>query len=251
MTRSTAEIEKIRSSSAIVADTLQMLERHLQSGVKTRELDARAEDYIRSRGGHPAFKGYYGFPASLCISINNEVVHGIPGERELQSGDIVSIDCGVEKDGYYGDHARTFIIGIVDSRIQRLIDTTYQALLHGIEEARVGKRLYDIGHAVQMYAESQGFSVIRKLVGHGIGTQLHEEPQVPNYGKAGTGPPLESGMVIAIEPMINEGEYDVYTGDDGWTVFTSDGKLSAHFEHTVCITNNGPDILSLPSKSNH
>ncbi len=250
MTRSTVEIEKIRGSGTIVADTLRMLETHLQPGVKTRELDELAEEYIRSRGGRPAFKGYYGFPASLCISINNEVVHGIPGERELHSGDIVSIDCGVEKNGYYGDHARTFIIGTADAKIQQLIDTTYRALLYGIEEARVGKRLYDIGHVVQTYAEGQGFSVIRKLVGHGIGTQLHEEPQVPNYGKAGTGPPLQKGMVIAIEPMINEGDYDVYTGDDGWTVFTSDGKLSAHFEHTVCITENGPDILSLPSNSN-
>ncbi len=250
MTRSKTEIEKIRESSSIVADTLQMLEQHLAPGVKTGDLDAMAEDYIRSRGGRPAFKGYYGFPATLCVSINDEVVHGIPGKRMLKEGDIVSIDCGVEKNGYYGDHARTFVISTVDEKIQKLIDTTYESLLKGIEQAKSGNRLYDIGHAVQVHAESNGFSVIRKLVGHGIGTQLHEDPQVPNYGKAGTGPELHSGMVLAIEPMINEGKYDVFTGDDGWTVFTKDGKMSAHFEHTVCITENGPDILSLPTNAN-
>lgn len=250
MTRSAAEIEKIRESSRIVADTLNMLETHLEPGIKTIELDQLAEDYIRSRGGRPAFKGYYGFPATLCVSINNEVVHGIPGERALKRGDLVSVDCGVEKNGYYGDHAKTYTVGPVDSDIQHLIEVTQESLLHGIAMAKAGNHLYDIGHAVQEYAEDQGFSVIRKLVGHGIGTQLHEEPQVPNYGKAGTGPRLKAGMVIAIEPMINQGNYDVYTGDDGWTVFTSDGKLSAHFEHTVCITEDGPEILSLPTNSN-
>lgn len=250
MTRSTAEIEKIRESGRIVADTLNMLEGHLRPGIKTIDLDALAEDFIRSRGGRPAFKGYYGFPATLCVSINNEVVHGIPGERELQPGDLVSVDCGVEKEGYYGDHAKTYTIGEVSSGIRKLIDVTRESLQQGIAMAKTGNHLYDIGHAVQEYAESQGFSVIRKLVGHGIGTQLHEEPQVPNYGKAGTGPVLKAGMVIAIEPMINEGDYNVYTGDDGWTVFTADGKLSAHFEHTIGITKDGPDILTLPTNSN-
>ncbi len=247
MTRSASEIEKIRESSQIVADTLQMLKEHLQPGVMTRELDALAEEFIESRGGRPAFKGYYGFPATLCISINDEVVHGIPGERKLVEGDIVSIDCGVEKNGYYGDHAISFTIGNIEETTQHLIDITKESLNRGIDQARAGNHLYDIGHAVQSYAEEAGFSVIRKLVGHGIGAKLHEEPQVPNYGKAGTGPLLKAGMVLAIEPMLNEGIYDVYTGDDGWTVYTKDGKLSAHFEHTVAITDNGPEILSRPS----
>ncbi|MBD3275592.1 MAG: type I methionyl aminopeptidase [Candidatus Marinimicrobia bacterium] len=247
MTRSAAEIEKIGESSQIVADTLQMLKSHIQPGIKTGDLDALAEDFIKSRDGRPAFKGYYGFPATLCISLNDEVVHGIPGERELEDGDIVSIDCGVEKNGYYGDHAITFTVGSVNKKVQKLLDITKESLAKGIEQARAGNHLYDIGHAVQAYAEEAGFSVIRKLVGHGIGTKLHEEPQVPNYGKEGTGPLLRPGMVLAIEPMLNEGKYDVYTGDDGWTVYTKDGKLSAHFEHTVAITENGPRILSKPS----
>lgn len=247
MTRSTAEIEKIRESSQIVADTLQMLKTYISPGLKTSKLDSLAEDFIKSRDGRPAFKGYYGFPATLCISINNEVVHGIPGDRELEDGDIVSIDCGVEKNGYYGDHAITFTVGSVGSKVQRLLDITKESLAKGIEQACAGNHLYDIGHAVQAYAEGAGFSVIRKLVGHGIGTKLHEEPQVPNYGKEGTGPLLKSGMVLAIEPMLNEGKFDVYTGDDGWTVYTKDGTLSAHFEHTVAITENGPQILSKPS----
>lgn len=247
MTRSTTEIEKIQEASNIVADTLQLVKEHLKPGAKTIDLDQMAEEYIRSRGARPAFKGYYGFPATLCMSINNEVVHGIPSERELHDGDIVGIDCGAEKDGYYGDHAMTFAVGNVNGSVRKLLETTSDALAKGIAQARPGNHLHDIGHAVQSYAEDAGFSVVRQLVGHGIGTQLHEEPQVPNYGKAETGPELKAGMVIAIEPMINEGSYDVYTGDDGWTVFTSDGKLSAHFEHTVVITNDGPQILSLPT----
>ena len=247
MTRSTAEVEKIREASNIVADTLQMVKDHLKPGVKTIDLDQMAEEYIRSRGAQPAFKGYYGFPATLCMSINNEVVHGIPSDRKLRDGDIVGIDCGAEKNGYYGDHAITFAVGKTDERVKRLLETTSKALAKGIDQAVPDNHLHDIGHAVQSCAEESGYGVVRQLVGHGIGTQLHEEPQVPNYGKAGTGPILQAGMVIAIEPMINEGSYEVYTGDDGWTVFTADGKLSAHFEHTVVITDNGPEILSLPT----
>ncbi|MCF7803224.1 MAG: type I methionyl aminopeptidase [Candidatus Marinimicrobia bacterium] len=247
MTRSTTEIDKIREASQIVADTLQLVKEHLVPGAKTIDLDQMAEEHIRSRGARPAFKGYYGFPASLCMSINNEVVHGIPSERTLNEGDIVGIDCGAEKNGYYGDHAITFAVGDVNEKVKQLLEVTSNALMKGIEQAKAGNHLYDIGHAVQEYAENAGFSVVRQLVGHGIGTELHEEPQVPNYGKAGTGPELRAGMVMAIEPMINEGGYDVYTGDDGWTVYTSDGKLSAHFEHTVVISNNGPEILSVPT----
>jgi len=246
MTRSTAEVEKIREASSIVAETLELVGQEIRAGMKTIELDEMAEDHIRSRGARPAFKGYYGFPATLCISINHEVVHGIPGERELNEGDIVSIDCGAEKNGYYGDHARTFAVGSIDGIREQLIDTTQEALSQGIQQASAGNHLYDIGHAVQQYAEQAGFSVVRQLVGHGIGTQLHEEPQVPNYGESGTGPKLKAGMVFAIEPMINEGTYEIYTGDDGWTVYTADGKLSAHFEHTVLVTENGPEVLSVP-----
>ena len=232
-----------------MADTLQMVGKHIEPGISTLKLDELAEQFITSRDARPAFKGYYGFPATLCISINEEVVHGIPSEeRLLQEGDLVSIDCGAEKNGYYGDHAITFTVGddVANGRM-KLIDITKEALKRGIEQAVSGNHLYDIGHAVQSIAEEAGFGVVRQLVGHGIGTQLHEEPQVPNYGKAGTGPPLKSGMVFAIEPMLTEGSYDVYTGDDGWTVYTKDGKAAAHFEHTVAITDNGPEILSLPT----
>lgn len=232
-----------------MADTLQMVGSHIKSGVTAVELDLLAEDYITAQGARPAFKGYYGFPATLCISLNNEVVHGIPNERKLQDGDLVSVDCGAEKDGYYGDHAITFTVGSITEEQQRLVDVTRESLEKGIAQAVPGNHLYDIGHAVQEFAEAAGYGVVRQLVGHGIGTQLHEEPQVPNYGEAGTGPRLKPGMVIAIEPMITEGSYDIYTGDDGWTVYTTDGKLAAHFEHTIVITDNGPEILSLPTNN--
>jgi len=232
-----------------VADTLQMVGSHIKSGVTAVELDQLAEDYITAQGARPAFKGYYGFPATLCISLNDEVVHGIPNERKLQDGDLVSVDCGAEKDGYYGDHAITFTVGSITEEQQRLVDVTRESLEKGIAQAVPGNHLYDIGHAVQEFAEAAGYGVVRQLVGHGIGTQLHEEPQVPNYGEAGTGPRLKPGMVIAIEPMITEGSYDIYTGDDGWTVYTADGKLAAHFEHTIVITDDGPEILSLPTNN--
>jgi len=249
MTRSRSEVEKIRKASQIVADTLQMVGSHIKSGVTAVELDQLAEDYITAQGARPAFKGYYGFPATLCISLNDEVVHGIPNERKLQDGDLVSVDCGAEKDGYYGDHAITFTVGSITEEQQRLVDVTRESLEKGIAQAVPGNHLYDIGHAVQEFAEAAGYGVVRQLVGHGIGTQLHEEPQVPNYGEAGTGPRLKPGMVIAIEPMITEGSYDIYTGDDGWTVYTADGKLAAHFEHTIVITDDGPEILSLPTNN--
>lgn len=232
-----------------MADTLQMVGSHIKSGVTAVELDQLAEDYITAQGARPAFKGYYGFPATLCISLNDEVVHGIPNERKLQDGDLVSVDCGAEKDGYYGDHAITFTVGSITEEQQRLVDVTRESLEKGIAQAVPGNHLYDIGHAVQEFAEAAGYGVVRQLVGHGIGTQLHEEPQVPNYGEAGTGPRLKPGMVIAIEPMITEGSYDIYTGDDGWTVYTADGKLAAHFEHTIVITDDGPEILSLPTNN--
>lgn len=248
MTRSRTEVKKIREASQIVADTLQMLNEHIEIGISTLDLDQLAEKFIISRDARPAFKGYYGYPATLCISINDEVVHGIPSEsRLLEEGDLVSIDCGAEKNGYYGDHAITYTVGSVTNGQLDLLDITREALNKGIEQAVVGNHLFDIGHAVQTIAENAGYGVVRQLVGHGIGTQLHEEPQVPNYGRAGTGPVLKAGMVLAIEPMITEGSYDVYTGEDGWTVYTKDGKMAAHFEHTVVITDNGPEILSLPT----
>jgi methionyl aminopeptidase len=204
-----------------------------------------AEDFIRSQGARPAFKGYMGFPATLCVSIDDAVVHGIPGDDVLKDGQIVGVDCGAELDGYYGDHARTFSIGTVDAGKQKLMDVTRESLMKGIEQALPGNYVGDIGNAVQTCAESNGFSVVRELVGHGIGRALHEEPQIPNYGKAKHGYKLSSGMCIAIEPMINAGAKEVFTAKDGWTILTKDGQASAHFEHTIAITNNGPKILSV------
>jgi methionyl aminopeptidase len=243
--RSPREIEKIAFSAQIVADTLAMLDEHIRPGVEVQQLDRLAEEYIRSRGARPAFKGYMGFPATLCVSIDDEVVHGIPDGRILQEGQIVGIDCGAEKDGYYGDAARTYAVGMIDSEKQRLMEVTEAALYKGIAVAKVGNRVSDIGHTIQTYVEAHGYSVVRELVGHGIGTQLHEEPQIPNYGRPGQGYPLRVGMCLAIEPMINMGTEKVYTAEDGWTVRTLDGKSSAHFEHTVVITQDGAKILSV------
>ena len=246
-TRSPREVEKISRSCQIVADTLIMLEPHIITGARVSDLDQMAEDFIRSQGARPAFKGYMGFPATLCVSIDDAVVHGIPGDDVLKEGQIVGVDCGAELDGYYGDHARTFSIGTVDSKKQKLMDVTRKSLMKGIEQALPGNYVGDIGNAVQTYAESNGFSVVRELVGHGIGRELHEEPQIPNYGKAKHGYKLRSGMCIAIEPMINAGAKEVFTAKDGWTILTKDGQASAHFEHTIAITNNGPKILSVGS----
>ena len=245
--RSQQEIDKLRQSSALVARTVQYLEPMLEPGVTTAELDRAAEAFIRQHGGIPAFKGYRGFPATLCTSINAEVVHGIPSKkRKLRSGDIIGIDCGAIVDGYYGDHAVTFAVGEISSQEQELLQATREALEEGIAQAKVGNRLSDISHAIQKYAEERGYSVVKAFVGHGIGTELHEEPQVPNFGPPGRGPRLREGMVLALEPMLNIGTADVQILSDNWTVVTVDGKLSAHFEHTVAVAEHGGIVLSQP-----
>lgn len=238
------EIKKIRESCRIAYRTVMMLGKYIEPGIKTSELDKIAEDFILKNGARPAFKGYRGYPATICASINEEVVHGIPGNRKLKEGDIISIDIGTYKNGYYGDVAFTFPVGEVDDEKKKLMDVTRESLYRGIEKAVPGNRLSDIGHAVQSYVEANGFSVVRSLVGHGIGKNLHESPEVPNYGVPGMGPELKPGICLAIEPMVNAGVYEVYTLDDGWTVVTLDGKPSAHFEHTVAITEDGPVILT-------
>jgi methionyl aminopeptidase len=215
--------------------------------MKTGELDAVVEELIRSRGATPSFKGYYGFPASTCVSINEQVVHGIPGDRVIRDGDVVSVDVGAFLEGYHGDGARTYAVGEVPAEARKLMRVTQECLALGIEQARPGNRVGDISSAVQRHAEENGYGVVRQLVGHGIGRALHEEPQVPNFGLPGQGPKLRSGMVLAIEPMINLGSCEVYTLEDEWTVVTQDHKISAHFEHTVAITEDGPVILTVPN----
>ena len=242
--RTRREIELIGESAQIVADTLDMLSTKVISGVSLLELDTLAEEFIRSLGARPAFKGYMGFPATLCISVDDEVVHGIPSNNILSEGQIVGIDCGAEKNGYYGDSARTFAIGNISDKNRDLMLTTEKALTLGIEQAKPGNYVSDIGHAIQSFVEPKGFSIVRELVGHGIGTQLHEDPQVPNYGVPGMGDELKEGMCLAIEPMINCGRKEVYTAEDGWTIKTKDGYNSAHFEHTIAIRENGAEILS-------
>jgi methionyl aminopeptidase len=242
--RDRTEIEAIRAAARLVARTLEMLEKEVRPGVTTAELDRLAESFIRDHGGRPAFKGYRGFPASICPSVNEEVVHAIPGPRELREGDIVGVDVGVEMEGYYGDAARTFPVGTVGPEVERLLQVARESLMRGVAQAVAGRRLGDISHAVQSYAEGNGFSVVRELVGHGIGREMHEEPKVPNYGPPDRGPKLMAGQVLAIEPMVNMGGFDVVTRPDGWTVVTKDGSLSAHFEHTVAVGAHGPEILS-------
>ena len=248
-TRSENEINMISKSCQIVADTIDMLSEFVIPGVLISDLDKKAEEYIISRGARPAFKGYMGFPSTLCISIEDAVVHGIPGDVELMEGQIVGIDCGAELNGYYGDHAKTFSIGKISDEKKKLMEVTEESLYKGIEKAVAGNFVGDIGHAVQTHAESNGFSVVRELVGHGIGENLHEEPQVPNYGFPNQGYKLHTGMCIAIEPMINLGGREIYTAKDGWTILTADGKASAHFEHTIAILDDGPKILSKVSYS--
>ena len=238
------EIEKIRKSAQLVSRTLGLMAEKIEPGVITLDLDNIAEEYIRDNGGAPSFKGFEGFPSTLCTSRNEEVVHGIPSRRELRDGDIVSIDCGTILDGYWGDHARTFAVGEISNEKKTLMKITEASLYAGIEKAVIGGHLSDIGNAVQNIAEKAGYSVVRSLVGHGVGQNLHEEPQVPNYGKAGRGLTLKQGLVIAIEPMINIGSHEVFTEADGWTIITKDRKTSAHFEHTIAITENGPEILT-------
>ena len=242
--RSESEIKMISKSCQIVADTIDMLSQFVVPGVLISDLDKKAENYITSRGARPAFKGYMGFPSTLCISIEDAVVHGIPGDIELKEGQIVGIDCGAELNGYYGDHAKTFSVGKISNEKKKLMEITEESLYKGIEKAVPGNYVGDIGHAVQTHAESNGFSVVRELVGHGIGENLHEEPQVPNYGVPNQGYKLHTGMCIAIEPMINLGGREIYTAKDGWTILTADGKASAHFEHTIAILDDGPKILS-------
>ena len=242
--RSKKEIELIATSCQIVSDTLDMLSDHVKPGVKINDLDKMAEKFIINCGARPAFKGYMGFPATLCVSVDDEVVHGIPNDRILKEGQIVGIDCGAEKDGYFGDHARTFSVGKITNDKQKLMDITHKSLMLGIAEASPDNFVSDIGYAIQSYVEKFGYSVVRELVGHGIGTELHEEPQIPNYGEPKQGYRLREGMCIAIEPMINLGSKEIKTDSDGWTIRTLDGQVSAHFEHTIAITSNGPKILS-------
>jgi methionyl aminopeptidase len=229
----------------VVADTLGVLADVIRPGVTTKELDEAAEDYIRSQGGVPAFKGYHGFPASICTSPNSMVVHGIPGAYGLKDGDLISIDVGVTLGGFVADSAYTFAVGEIDEDTQRLLDACQAALEAGIEEARSGNRIGDISSAVQRTTEAAGFSVVRSLVGHGIGRSMHEEPQIPNFGEPGHGPLLAPGMTLAIEPMINAGRAGVVVAEDRWSISTEDGSLSAHFEHTVAVTEDGPRILTL------
>jgi methionyl aminopeptidase len=242
--KSAAEIERMRAANALVADVLAELAAMVKPGITTAELDSAAEAKVRAAGAEPAFKGYRGYPATLCASVNEQVVHGIPSKRALNEGDIVSLDMGVKLNGFYGDSAVTVGVGRVSEDVQRLLRVTQEALAQGIEQVRVGGRISDIGHAIQQHVEANGFSVVREFVGHGIGAALHEEPQIANYGEPGRGPRLAEGMVLAIEPMVNMGRAGVKVLPDGWTAVTRDGSLSAHFEHTVAVTKNGPLILT-------
>ena len=242
--RTDKEIDIMRRACGVVKDTLCMLEDYIKPGICTVELDKLAEEYIIKQGAIPGFKGLYGFPATLCISVEEEIVHGIPGNRILKEGEIVGIDVGAIIDGYYGDHARSFAVGTIDKDHQNLLDVTYESLLKGIQEAHDGNYIGNIGYAIQRHAESYGYGVVKELVGHGIGEELHEDPQIPNYGKPGTGPIIKEGMCFAIEPMINMGTSAIMTKSDQWTVCTADGQPSAHFEHTITITKNGAEILT-------
>lgn len=241
------QLERMKDAGRISADALAVAGKAVVPGITTKEIDTLVRKFILSQGAKPSFLHYNGYPASVCLSVNDEVVHGIPGQYKLKSGDIVSVDVGAFYEGYHGDNAATYACGEVSETAQRLMDATRESLQKGIAAAQPGNRLGDIGHAVQQYAEAAGFSVVRQYVGHGVGEDMHEEPDVPNYGHPGHGQRLVPGMVIAIEPMINEGGYLVKTMPDGWTAKTRDGKLSAHFEHTIAITEHGPEILTLPS----
>ena len=239
------ELDLMKKAGKIVAETLLLLEHEIKPGISTKELDAIAEQFITEQGAKPSFKGLYGFPATLCISVNNEVVHGIPGGYILKDGDIVSIDCGACLDGFHGDAARTFPVGNVSEDASKLIKVTEQSFFEGIKFAQIGNRLTDISHAIQDHIEANGFSVVKDFVGHGIGRDLHEDPEVPNFGRPGRGPVLTKGMVLAIEPMVNVGTFKVRTLRNDWTVVTSDGSLSAHYENTVAILPDGPEVLTL------
>ena len=242
--KSEREIGYMREAGRVVAGALAEVAKMVRPGVTTAEIDQVAEEYILSKGARPAFKGLYGFPATVCASINEQVVHGIPGLKKLENGDIISIDVGAEINGFFGDAAQTFPVGEITPELQKIIDVTKEALNSGIKMARNGNRLSDISHAVQSYVEKNGYSVVRDYVGHGIGSKMHEEPQVPNFGRPGRGPRLKTGMTLAIEPMVNMGTYEVLTLPDNWTVVTRDGKPSVHFEHTIAITDGDPIILT-------
>jgi methionyl aminopeptidase len=249
--KSPREIETMRRSGKITAKVLTDLLKAARAGMTTGELDAMAEKGIRDLGGIPTFKGYHGFPASICTSVDDEVVHGIPGSRVLREGDLLSIDIGTTLDGYVSDSAATVAIGNISSEAQRLMDVTQECLMIGIAQMQRGNRVGDIGAAVQAHAEKNGYGVVRELVGHGVGREMHEEPQVPNYGKPHTGVELRPGLVLAIEPMITQGAHAVKILKDGWTVVTADGKLAAHFEHTIAVTDEGPKILTLRDFAEH
>ncbi len=249
--KSKQEIIKLRKANRIVGETLQELKKHVAEGISTLELDRIAESYIRSKGGEPAFKGYAGFPATLCVSVNDEVVHGIPGPKKLKNGDIVSLDVGTRIKGFYGDAAITVGVGQISPEAEKLMKVTKESLYAAIKKMRVGRRLSDVSVAVQKHVEANGFSVVRDFVGHGIGMDLHEDPQIPNFHSPQShNPRLKEGMVFAIEPMVNQGLYDVKVLSDGWTAVTRDGKPSAHFEHTVAVTSGDPWILSDPDMKN-
>jgi methionyl aminopeptidase len=238
------EVDKMAAAGAILVRTLALVEAKIRPGVTTGELDAAAERYIRSQGATPAFKGYRGFPGSLCVSPNSMVVHGIPGSYKLHKGDILSVDCGVVLDGWVADAARTFAVGSISSVARKLLDTTQASLFAAVEQCRPGNRLGDVSHAVQARVEKDGLSVVRSLVGHGIGRDMHEDPQIPNYGPPGKGVKLEEGMVLAVEPMVTAGRHDVRLADDHWSIYSSDGSLAAHFEFTIAITGDGPRVLT-------
>lgn len=244
LVKSSTEIEYMRESGQIVAKVHSVLKDKIKPGVTTKELDEIAERIILEHGAQPAFKGYGGFPATICASVNEEVVHGIPGSRVLREGDIISIDVGALKNGYYGDSAKTYPVGEVSRGAEKLIRVTRESFYEGLKFCKIGYRLSDVSHAIQAHVEAEGFSVVRDYVGHGIGASLHEDPQIPNYGPPGKGPRLAAGMVLAIEPMINAGRFSVRVLGDNWTVVTADGSLSAHYEHTVAITDEDPVILT-------
>jgi methionyl aminopeptidase len=243
--KSAREIGLMRRAGHILSEVMQRLRTTVKAGMTTLEIDADVEEFIRSKGARPAFKGYRGFPATVCISINEEVVHGIPSaQRHVKDGDIVGLDLGCIVEGYYADCAFTLAVGEVPSRVQELLDVTRESLELGIVECRPGRRLSDVSHAIQTHVERHGFSVVRAFVGHGIGRALHEEPQVPNFGDPGRGPQLRPGMVLALEPMVTMGSWEVRILDDGWTAVTKDGSLAAHFEHTIAVTESGPEVLT-------
>ena len=247
--KSPAELEKMRAANQLVAQVLEELAAMVAPGVTTADLDAAAEARVRAAGAEPAFKGYRGYPATLCASVNEQVVHGIPGNRALAEGDIISLDMGVKLNGFYGDSAVTVPVGKVSEEASALLRVTREALEKGIAQVRLGGRVSDIGHAIQLHVEAHGFSVVREFVGHGIGSALHEEPQIANYGEPGRGPRLAEGMTLAIEPMVNIGRPAVKVLADGWTAVTKDGSLSAHFEHTVAVTKSGPLVMTRRSVS--